>query len=63
MKHVRMISSKRPVYAGWMDNVCFVSFLINKLLTAMGGQSPFFSFLEGKCHIETGTGNNNSSSS
>lgn len=58
MKHVRMISSKRPVYASWSDDVCFIAFLINKLLTFMGGESPFFLFLEDKCHITTNTGGN-----
>ena len=57
MKHVRMILSKRPVHASWSDDVCFIAFLINKLLTFMGGESPFFLFLEDKCHINT-SGNN-----
>ena len=53
---MRMISSKRPVYAGWSDDLCFIAFLLNKLFGFMGGESPFFLFVEDKCHIDTGTG-------
>lgn len=59
MRHIGLMSRKSLVKANWFDDLCFIAFMLNKLISFMGGQSPFFSFVEDKCHITT---NNNSGS-
>lgn len=58
MRHIELMSRKSLHRANWFDDLCFIAFLLNKLISFMGGQSPFFLFVEDKCHITT---DNNSS--
>jgi len=54
VKHVRCISSSAPApAAAWQDAVCIFVGLLNGLLEAFGGTSPFGGYIVEKCTIPT----------
>ena len=50
MKHIKPIALARPQEANaFEDAVCLVVNLLDGLITAFSGSSPFTSYLAGKC--------------
>jgi hypothetical protein len=50
MKHIKHIGAIRPKAANALeDSVCAFVTLLNDVITAFSGASPFTSYLAGKC--------------
>ncbi|HPO15367.1 MAG TPA: hypothetical protein PLI09_18130 [Candidatus Hydrogenedentes bacterium] len=52
MVHIKRLSSGTPKQGNaWQEFMCAFAVAINALLSAMGGSSPVFVFVEDKCDI------------
>ena len=54
MKHIKLISDRSPdSAAAWQDAVCAMADVLNAVIQAFGGSSPFVSFVDQKCAFPT----------